>query len=109
MKFEERLWSIIRNFVTLGRDNPAALVNAVRIVELQEMVDAKLEASTNSELLHCGLMLITKSPLVCNLNSTLNVPCKLYCILSPVYMYFEARYPAQRWDCGYLLSPLKAA
>ena len=66
VKFEERLWSIIRNFVTLGRDNPAALVNAVRIVELQEMVDAKLEASTNSELPHCGLSFMIKSPLVCN-------------------------------------------
>jgi len=47
VKFEERLWSIIRNFVTLGRDMPAMLVNAVRIVELQEMVDAKLEASAH--------------------------------------------------------------
>lgn len=50
VKFEERLWSIIRNFVTLGRDMPAMLVNAIRIVEVQEMVDAKLEASANSEL-----------------------------------------------------------
>lgn len=47
MKFEERLWSIIRNFVTLGREMPAMLVNAVRIVELQELVDAKLEASAH--------------------------------------------------------------
>lgn len=47
VKFEERLWGIIRNFVTLGRDNPAMLVNAVRIVELQEMVDAQLDATAN--------------------------------------------------------------
>lgn len=44
-KFEERLWSLIRNFVQLGHSNPAMLVNAVRIVELQEMVDKQLEAS----------------------------------------------------------------
>lgn len=50
VKFEERLWSIIRNFVSLGREMPAMLVNAVRIVELQELVDAKLEASAHSKL-----------------------------------------------------------
>ena len=44
-KFEERLWSLVRNFVQLGHSNPAMLVNAVRIVELQEMVDKQLEAS----------------------------------------------------------------
>ena len=44
-KFEERLWSLIRNFIVLGRDNPGMLVNAVRIVELQELVDKQLEAS----------------------------------------------------------------
>lgn len=44
-KVEERLWSIIRNFSTLGQENPAMLVNAVRIIELQEMVDKQLEAS----------------------------------------------------------------
>ncbi len=38
-KVEERLWSIIRNFADLGRDRPAMLVNAVRIIELQELVD----------------------------------------------------------------------
>lgn len=54
VKFEERLWGILRNFVTLGRDNPAMLVNAVRIVELQEMVDARLEATANRELCRCG-------------------------------------------------------
>ena len=47
-KFEERLWSIVRNFIVLGRDNPAMLVNAVRIVELQEIVDRQLEASGHS-------------------------------------------------------------
>ena len=44
-KFEERLWSLIRNFVELGHDNPAMLVAAVRIVEIQEMVDKQLESS----------------------------------------------------------------
>ena len=44
-KFEERLWSLIRNFVELGHNNPAMLVAAVRIVEIQEMVDKQLESS----------------------------------------------------------------
>ena len=44
-KFEERLWSLIRNFVELGHSNPAMLVAAVRIVEIQEMVDKQLESS----------------------------------------------------------------
>lgn len=45
-KFEERLWSIIRNFLNLGRENPSMLVNAVRVVELQEMVEAASSASS---------------------------------------------------------------
>ena len=44
-KFEERLWSLIRKFVELGHNNPAMLVAAVRIVEIQEMVDKQLESS----------------------------------------------------------------
>lgn len=44
-RFEERLWSLIRNFVELGHNNPAMLVAAVRIVEIQEMVDKQLESS----------------------------------------------------------------
>ena len=44
-KFEERLWSLIRNFVELGHNNPALLVTAVRIVETQELVDKQLESS----------------------------------------------------------------
>ena len=48
-KVEERLWSIIRGFATLGRDHPAMLVNAVRIIELQELVDKSLESSTGGE------------------------------------------------------------
>ena len=58
-KFEERLWSLIRNFVQLGHSNPAILVNAVRIVELQEMVDKQLEASGRggSEACACCAML----------------------------------------------------
>ncbi|CAK0787040.1 hypothetical protein CVIRNUC_010256 [Coccomyxa viridis] len=49
-KVEERLWSIIRSFATLGRDQPAMLVNAVRIIELQELVDKSLEASTGGTM-----------------------------------------------------------
>jgi len=49
-KVEERLWSIIRNFADLGRDRPAMLVNAVRIIELQELVDKSLESSTGGEM-----------------------------------------------------------
>ena len=49
VKFEERLWSIIRNFLVLGSENPAMLVNAIRVVDLQEQVDAKLEESPNRE------------------------------------------------------------
>ena len=48
-KVEERLWSIIRSFATLGRDHPAMLVNAVRIIELQELVDKSLESSNGGE------------------------------------------------------------
>lgn len=44
-KFEERVWSIIRNCVRLGQENPALLVTAARIVKLQETVDLQLEAS----------------------------------------------------------------
>ena len=48
-KVEERLWSIVRSFAALGRDHPAMLVTAVRIIELQELVDRSLEASTGGE------------------------------------------------------------
>ena len=54
-KFEERLWSLIRNFVELGHNNPAMLVAAVRIVEIQEMDDKQLESSSGgsfAELSH---------------------------------------------------------
>ena len=47
-KFEKRLWAIVRNFVELGRSQPAQLVNVVRIIELQEMVDRQLEANPSS-------------------------------------------------------------
>jgi hypothetical protein len=54
-KVEERLWSIIRNFSNLGRDHPAMLVNAVRIIELQELVDRSLESSIGGLLSHLSL------------------------------------------------------
>jgi hypothetical protein len=50
-KFEERLWSIIRNFLELSQSAPQLLVMAVQIVELQELVDAQLVAAGESE---CG-------------------------------------------------------
>lgn len=55
-KFEERLWSLIRNFVELGHNNAALLVAAVRIVEIQELVDQQLESSGKGmpSLLHMG-------------------------------------------------------
>ncbi len=49
-KVEERLWSIIRSFANLGRDHPAMLVNAVRIIELQELVDRSLESSAGGAM-----------------------------------------------------------
>ena len=52
-KVEERLWSVVRNFAALGRDAPAQLVNAVRIIELQEMVDKQLEASGKGAGISC--------------------------------------------------------
>jgi hypothetical protein len=54
-KVEERLWSVIRNFSNLGRDHPAMLVNAVRIIELQELVDRSLESSTGGLPSHPSL------------------------------------------------------
>lgn len=69
-KFEERLWSLIRNFVQLGHSNPAMLVNAVRIVELQEMVDKQLEASGRggSEAVACCAVLWMSSSRHCRVS-----------------------------------------
>jgi len=44
-RLEERLWSIIRNFLTTGKEEPAILVTAVQVIEVQEMVDAELLSS----------------------------------------------------------------
>lgn len=44
-KFEERLWSIIRNFVAVSQEEPGLLVTALQVVELQELVDAQLVAA----------------------------------------------------------------
>lgn len=44
-KFEERLWSIVRNFLEVSRSDPDLLVAALQAVELQEMVDAQLLAA----------------------------------------------------------------
>lgn len=53
-RFEERLWSIIRNFIELGRANPALLVSAVRVVEMQETVDKQISDSGQCERLALG-------------------------------------------------------
>ncbi|KAI7841448.1 hypothetical protein COHA_004843 [Chlorella ohadii] len=44
-KFEERLWSIIRNFVAVSQEEPGLLVTALQVVELQELVDRQLVAA----------------------------------------------------------------
>ncbi|PSC69331.1 exocyst complex component Sec6 [Micractinium conductrix] len=44
-KFEERLWSIVRNFLRVAKEDPELLVTALQVVELQEMVDAQLVAA----------------------------------------------------------------
>ncbi len=44
-KFEERLWSIVRNFLEVSRADPDLLVSALQAVELQELVDAQLAAA----------------------------------------------------------------
>ncbi|KAL4437795.1 hypothetical protein ABPG77_005707 [Micractinium sp. CCAP 211/92] len=44
-KFEERLWSIVRNFVRVAQEDPGLLVTALQVVELQELVDAQLVAA----------------------------------------------------------------
>ena len=44
-KFEERLWSIVRNFLEVSQEDPGLLVTALQIVELQELVDAQLLAA----------------------------------------------------------------
>mmetsp|Transcript_19085 Transcript_19085/g.53180 ORF Transcript_19085/g.53180 Transcript_19085/m.53180 type:complete len:779 (+) Transcript_19085:187-2523(+) len=38
---EVRLWKTLRDFVALGKQNPALLVSVVRIIEMQEIVDAQ--------------------------------------------------------------------
>lgn len=44
-KFEERLWSIVRNFLRVAQEDPGLLVTALQVVELQELVDAQLVAA----------------------------------------------------------------
>lgn len=41
-KIEHRLWSIVRSFVRIGTSHPHELVAALRVIETQELVDAKL-------------------------------------------------------------------
>lgn len=44
-RIEHRLWSIIRSFIKIGTSCPEELVAALRVIETQELVDAKLLAS----------------------------------------------------------------
>ena len=56
-KFEERLWNIVRDFARLARVNPAQLVLALRVIELQEIVDTQLKDSAGTPLCavtHCA-------------------------------------------------------
>jgi len=41
-KIEYRLWGIVRSFIALGNSRPEILVSALRVIETQEVVDAKL-------------------------------------------------------------------
>ena len=47
-KFEGALWSAIRNFINLGRQDPAALLAAVKVVEIQERRDARAEEAAKA-------------------------------------------------------------
>ena len=48
-RFEERLWSAVRSFLTLSRDDPAQLVDALQVIELQNAIDAQLVAAGQGE------------------------------------------------------------
>ena len=41
-KIEHKLWSIVRSFIKIGATSPRDLVAALRVIETQELVDAKL-------------------------------------------------------------------
>jgi hypothetical protein len=41
-KVEHKLWSIVRSFIKVGKSSPHELVAALRMIETQELVDAKL-------------------------------------------------------------------
>ncbi len=44
-RFEERLWYIIRNFMTVSQEQQWLLTDAVRIIETQEKVDQHIQAA----------------------------------------------------------------
>lgn len=44
-RFEERLWSIIRNFMTVSQERQWLLTDAVRIIETQERVDQHIRSA----------------------------------------------------------------
>ncbi|RMZ56271.1 hypothetical protein APUTEX25_002461, partial [Auxenochlorella protothecoides] len=45
VKFEERLWSVVRAFLPLSRGNPGQLIDALQVIELQDAVDSALVAA----------------------------------------------------------------
>ncbi len=44
-KVEERIWSTVRSFKTIAERNPALLVSALQVIEIQEGVDRELLAA----------------------------------------------------------------
>lgn len=52
-RFEERLWSIIRNFMTISQERQWLLTDAVRIIETQERVDQHIRSA--AEGTWCGV------------------------------------------------------
>ena len=113
-KFEERLWNIVRDFARLARANPAQLVLALRVIELQEIVDAQLKDSAGG----CLISSTTGSPCLDELSVAGRLPCwiPLVCharmqpVLDPSCLHHPASLPckattlAQKWTCPNLLS-----
>ena len=46
-RFEERVFGLLRGFLSLGQQDPALLVAVIRIVEMQEHVDRQILASAH--------------------------------------------------------------
>lgn len=92
-KFEERLWSLIRNFIELGHNNPAMLVAAVRIVEIQELVDKQLESSGRGTTHSAVCMPRPASP-------CLALPCLAF----PYQKLHAEHQPVRAFPCHHVLA-----